>query len=276
MVTPVYVLIFGTTAGEGFTLLLALSVAVMLWTPVFNTLFDWADLHFSGRVASDRPQVLRLVHAGLHEVSAIIVSLPLILWIGGISLGAALVLDLGLTIFFSAYAYGFHLVYDRMRPVRAPLQAQRPVTQSAGQQLQDHVGQWRGQVKPRLNIQARGNPVIDIGEPCDTEIGWGGHPGGLHHLSGQITTDQALQRRIERGDFNLCGVPLHWTERRLPVAFDLDRRKAPGCQGNCAGNCLARVGAGPQLDGQGIGGCQLRQGQNQREHTAPAHAVTPF
>lgn len=261
MVTPVYALIFGRTAGEGFTLLLALSVAVMVWAPIFNTVFDWADLHLSGRVASDRPHRLRLVHAVLHETSSVIVSLPLILWIGGIAFGAALAVDLGLTVFYSAYAYVFHLIYDRQRPVRGPLQAQRPATHSAGQQLHDHVGQRSGQIKPRLNIQSGGNPVIDIGDPGCTDIGRRWHPGGLHHLCGQITTDQTLQSRIERGNFNLCGIPLHWTERREPSALDLHRRKTPSCQGNCAGNCLGRIAAGPKLDRQGIRPCQLRQAQ---------------
>ena len=259
MMTPVYVLIFGTKAGEGFTLLLALSVAVMIWTPVFNTLFDWADLHFSGRVASDRPRELRLVHAGLHEVTAVMVSLPLILWFGGIAFGAALALDLGLTIFFSAYAYWFHLVFDHLRPVPAPLRLQQPVTQSAGQQLLDHLGQWPGQLKPRLDIQSGGSPVIDIGDPGRTEIGRVGLSGGLHHLSGQFTTDQALQSRMQGGRFDLCGVPLQRAQGRQPVAFDFDGSKTPACKGDCAKHCLARIGTGPQLDSQGIGGCQLRQ-----------------
>ena len=191
MVTPVYVLMFGRTAGEGFTLLLALSVAVMVWSPCFNTLFDWVDLTLSGRVASDRPHRLRLVHAVLHEASSVIVSLPLILWIGGLSVSAALALDLGLTVFYSVYAYVFHVFYDQMRPV----------TQSAGQQLSDHAGQW------------------------------GGHP----------------------------------------VAFDLQPRKAPACQGNCAGTCLGRIAAGPKRDGQDIRPCQLRLIKAQNDDTILAH-----
>jgi uncharacterized membrane protein len=273
MVTPVYALIFGSTAGEGFTLLLALSVAVMVWSPCFNTLFDWTDLRFSGRVASDRPHGLRLVHAVLHEASSVIVTLPLILWIGGLTISMALMLDLGLTLFYSAYAYVFHVIYDRLRPVRTPLQAQRLVTQSAGQELHDHVGQGPGQVQPRLDIQPGGDPVIDIGDPCGADVGRGGHPGGLHHLCGQVTTDQALQRRIERGNFNLCGIPMHWAGRGEAVAFDFDGRKAPGCQGDCAGNCLGRIAAGPQFDGQGIGGCQIRQAKQQSNDTNSAHLL---
>ena len=39
---------------------------------------------------------------------------------GGLSLQAALLAELGLTLLYAAYAYAFHLVYDRLRPVQAP------------------------------------------------------------------------------------------------------------------------------------------------------------
>jgi Chlorhexidine efflux transporter len=40
---------------------------------------------------------------------------------GGHGFWRALAIDIGLTLFYAVYAYGFHLVYDRLRPVsRAP------------------------------------------------------------------------------------------------------------------------------------------------------------
>jgi uncharacterized membrane protein len=119
---PLVALVGGRTAGEAFVLLLALSIAVMLWSPLHNTLFDWADLRQSGRLASDRPQRWRLVHAISHEATAVVVTLPILMWLGDMGLRAALVTDLGLTLLYVAYAYVFHLVYDRLRPVRSPVQ----------------------------------------------------------------------------------------------------------------------------------------------------------
>ena len=115
---PLVALVGGGTPGEAFALMLTLSIAVMLWSPLHNTLFDWADLRQSGRVASDRPQRWRLVHAASHEATTVVVTLPILMWLGGLGFWAALVTDLGLTLLYTAYAYLFHLLYDRLRPVR--------------------------------------------------------------------------------------------------------------------------------------------------------------
>ena len=115
---PLVALVGGGTAAEAFALMLTLSIAVMLWSPLHNTLFDWADLRLSGRVASDRPQRWRLVHAASHEATTVVVTLPILMWLGDMGFWAALVTDLGLTLLYTAYAYHFHLLYDRLRPVR--------------------------------------------------------------------------------------------------------------------------------------------------------------
>jgi uncharacterized membrane protein len=115
---PLVAVVGGGSTGEAFTLMLALSVAVLIWSPIHNTVFDWLDLRLSGRVASDRPQRWRLVHAASHEASTVVVTLPILIWLGGLGLWAALLADLGLTLLYAVYAYVFHLVYDRLRPVR--------------------------------------------------------------------------------------------------------------------------------------------------------------
>lgn len=113
------VTVFGIgTTGEAFTLMLALAVAVLIWSPLHNTAFDWADFRLSGRLASDRPQHWRVVHAISHETTTLVVTLPILMWMGGLSFWAALLLDLGLTALYTVYAYVFHLVYDRLRPMQ--------------------------------------------------------------------------------------------------------------------------------------------------------------
>jgi uncharacterized membrane protein len=116
---PLYLLYSGHAAGEGARLMLALSLAVMIWSPIHNTVFDWLDLRLSGRVASDRPQKWRVVHAMSHEATTVVLTLPILVWLGGHGWREALVIDLGLTGFYAGYAYGFHLIYDRLRPVQA-------------------------------------------------------------------------------------------------------------------------------------------------------------
>ena len=115
---PLVALVGGGTAGEAFWLMLALSAAVLIWSPFHNTVFDWLDLRLSGRLASDRPQRWRLVHAVSHEATTVVVTLPILMGFGGLDLWTALITDLGLTLLYAAYAYDFHIVYDWLRPMR--------------------------------------------------------------------------------------------------------------------------------------------------------------
>lgn len=125
--TPIYAALFGDSAGDSALLLAAIAVAMMLWSPLHNSLFDWLEWRLARRLASDRPHLLRLVHALSHEATALIVTLPLLMTLGGLGLGEALVADVALTLVYTAYAYGFHWVYDRLRPVRpAPSLTKEP------------------------------------------------------------------------------------------------------------------------------------------------------
>ncbi len=122
---PLVVLFGGGTAGEAFWLMLALAAAVLIWSPIHNTVFDWLDLRLSGRLASDRPQRWRLVHAISHEATTVVVTLPILIWLGGFGIWEALLADLGLTLLYAAYAYVFHIVYDWLRPVRPRMTSAR-------------------------------------------------------------------------------------------------------------------------------------------------------
>lgn len=108
----------GGTAGEAFGLMLALSGAVLFWSPLHNTVFDWLEFRLTRRLTSDRPQGWRLVHAASLESTTVVVTLPNLIWLGGLTVPEALLADLGLTLLYAGYAYLFHLIYDRLRPVR--------------------------------------------------------------------------------------------------------------------------------------------------------------
>ena len=116
--TPLYAWATGASGGESAAILVALSVAVLIWSPVHNTVFDWAEWRLTSRVASDRPQNLRIVHALSHEATAMILTLPILIGPGGLTLGEAVLADLGLTAIYTVYAYVFHLGFDWLRPVR--------------------------------------------------------------------------------------------------------------------------------------------------------------
>ncbi|MEO1677596.1 MAG: PACE efflux transporter [Pseudomonadota bacterium] len=117
LAAPLYSLIFGAGAAQSVLLMVVLSVLFLIWQPLHNSLFDRLEWRFARRVASDRPPALRIVHALSLEVTSIIVTLPAIMLIGGHGLWEAVALDLGLSALYAAYAFVFHLAYDRWRPV---------------------------------------------------------------------------------------------------------------------------------------------------------------
>lgn len=125
LVAPLHALAAGASAAESFLLIAVLALVVMAWSAVFNTVFDFVEHRRTGRLASARPQALRLLHAVLHEASAVVVTWPVIVALSGLGWAQALWADLGLTLAYAVYAYLFHLGYDRLRPLRAAAAAAR-------------------------------------------------------------------------------------------------------------------------------------------------------
>ena len=72
----------------------------------------------TGRVASERSNKMRIVHAISHEITAIAFSMPILIWLGGLSWQEALLADIGLTLFYTAYAFIFYRIYDALRPMQ--------------------------------------------------------------------------------------------------------------------------------------------------------------
>lgn len=119
-VSPIYAYVAQSAMIEGVALIMLLSAVILIWSPVFNTLFDRIEFALVSRPASERPHHIRIVHAITHEVSAVMLTCPILMWVGGHSLASALAFNLGLTIVYTAYTYAFHLAYDHLRPIGAP------------------------------------------------------------------------------------------------------------------------------------------------------------
>ena len=45
--TPLYMAVFGVNVWGSAGLMIAFSVAVLIWTPIYNTVFDRLDLRFA-------------------------------------------------------------------------------------------------------------------------------------------------------------------------------------------------------------------------------------
>ena len=114
---PIFAYLTQTSESESLIVLVVIAIAAMLWTAIHNTLFDLAELKLSKRVASDRLNGMRIIHAVSHAVSFVVVSVPILVLLGGLTWQEALLADLGLTVLDAAYAFIFFRVYDFVRPI---------------------------------------------------------------------------------------------------------------------------------------------------------------
>ncbi|MGB8818987.1 MAG: PACE efflux transporter [Rhizobiaceae bacterium] len=127
IIAPIVAVIGGFSGHDSLVLLFFVSIACMVWSPVHNTVFDMIDWTASHRVASDRPQSLRIVHAASHELTSVLSTTPVIMFIGDLGMMDALALDLALSVAYTAYAYLFHMAWDIVRPVVSDQDAARPI-----------------------------------------------------------------------------------------------------------------------------------------------------
>lgn len=118
LIVPLFTAYTKTTHLKGLIILCVVSVLVMSWSALHNTVFDMLEWRFLARVASDRSEKLRAVHACSLELTSMIVTLPLLVWLLDMSWADALVLDIVLTLAYVVYGYLFHRAFDSIRPVR--------------------------------------------------------------------------------------------------------------------------------------------------------------
>lgn len=110
----------GATVGDSLMLLAALSLVLMLWAGLYNTVFDGIECRLAGRVASERSPRWRVLHALGLEASALMATWPMVVALTELTWRQAFVAEIGLTLAYAAYGYCFHLAFDRVRPVHTP------------------------------------------------------------------------------------------------------------------------------------------------------------
>ena len=117
VIAPVVARFHGLEDFDSAVLLVMVALSCLAWAPVHNTLFDLADWQCSKRVASERPQCWRIVHAASLEVTSTLVTVPVIIAFTDYGFWQAVFFDVTLTFTYTVYAYLFHLTYDWLRPV---------------------------------------------------------------------------------------------------------------------------------------------------------------
>lgn len=86
-----------------------------LWNFVFNLGFDRALLRLRGSV--HKTMAMRVAHTLLFEAGLVVMLIPMIAWYLGISLWAALLMDIAIVIYYLVYGFLFNIAYDHLFPV---------------------------------------------------------------------------------------------------------------------------------------------------------------
>ncbi|WP_145008765.1 multidrug/biocide efflux PACE transporter [Pseudomonas oryzihabitans] len=108
LATPTLAWLLDRSLGSMGLLTAAFSAIAMLWNLVFNLGFD----RLQQRLDFTRGLGIRLLHALGFEGGLILVLVPLAAWWLSIGLWQALLLDLGLILFFLPYTLAFNWLYD--------------------------------------------------------------------------------------------------------------------------------------------------------------------
>ena len=104
-------LMSGQGIGHSGALAVMTSVVAVLWNLVFNALFERWE---SRQAVRGRGLARRIAHAIGFEGGLVAFLVPLIAWWLDISLWQALVMDIGLVVFFLVYTFVFNWGFDQI------------------------------------------------------------------------------------------------------------------------------------------------------------------
>ncbi len=102
---------FDVTTLSG-TMIVVATIA-MIWNFIYNWIFDQ---FFTGE-KTQRTLSLRIFHVVLFELGLLIATVPVMAYLLNVSIWEAFVMDIGVTIFITIYAFTFNWVYDNVRVV---------------------------------------------------------------------------------------------------------------------------------------------------------------
>ncbi len=107
--TILLMLMSNTGTAESLGLAVAASALAIIWNLIFNSLFERWESH---RATKGRSFGTRVLHALGFEGGLLVLLIPLVAWWYSVSLWQALLIDLGLLVFFLVYTFVFTWVFD--------------------------------------------------------------------------------------------------------------------------------------------------------------------
>ena len=113
-------LLGGHDAGHARVAAVGSSLTAVVWNLIYNTLFEAWEARQATR---GRSVARRIAHAVGFEGGLVVVLVPMFAWWLKLSLWDALILDLGLVVFFMVYTFIFSWLFDRTFGLPAAAQA---------------------------------------------------------------------------------------------------------------------------------------------------------
>lgn len=98
-------------AAESLGLAVAASAVAIIWNLIFNSVFERWE---SRRQHKGRSLGVRILHAIGFEGGLLMFLIPLVAWWYSVSFWQALLMDLGLLVFFLVYTFVFTWAFDRV------------------------------------------------------------------------------------------------------------------------------------------------------------------
>lgn len=111
IVTVAFALLTPADTGSSLALAAISSAVAMAWNVTYNRAFEWWE---SRQATKGRSVWRRAVHAVGFEGGLVAILVPVIAWWLGIGLWEALVLDVGLMLFFLVYTFAFNWLFDHL------------------------------------------------------------------------------------------------------------------------------------------------------------------
>lgn len=91
--------------------MIVIATMAMGWNYLFNLVFD----RFVKGDKTKRTLKMRVIHVVLFELGLLVLTIPAMAYLLNISLVDAFIMDVGVTIFITIYAFLFNLTYDHVR-----------------------------------------------------------------------------------------------------------------------------------------------------------------
>lgn len=108
---PLAAWLTGKSIASMGVLTAVIAFMALVWNLIYNKIFD----QIQKRHGFERTFIVRVLHACGFELGLIVAAVPFVAWWMNVTLWHALVVDIGLVLFYLPYTFFYNLCYDKIR-----------------------------------------------------------------------------------------------------------------------------------------------------------------